>query len=86
MKDIPEHLKGGGPLIVEDLEATLKLVTFECGYPYTETQLLRLLNELNDRGIYYILERIPRPTPSWLLSVNAILTIKDRSYKFAIYG
>jgi hypothetical protein len=73
------QLSQGATLQIEDLEVTLKCVTFECAIFMTDRQFNRFLKNLEKRNIHYALIT---KNPRHLLDWNKKLRIKGRTLKF----
>lgn len=87
----PSQLEGGGPLMVEDLDVTFKLVTYWWPKVTTWAKHNRFCRQLQERGILYsveVYEKGEGSSTNVLLYLNMFgvdVTVGDRTVHFGVF-
>jgi len=74
----------GEPLLIEDLDVTMKCITFTEPTRCTQQYLDRIMKNLRERSIPYVVTYVPRPPGFWFFSTDTVLTVGIREFLFSI--
>jgi hypothetical protein len=75
----------GAPLLIEDLDVTMKCVIYTIPTLCTQKYIDRVMRQLRERNIAYTVSYIPRPPEHYFFFLTDLtLKVGDREYLFSI--